>query len=33
MARSVIKKAKTVEDAIALALEEFNIDIENADAI
>ena len=31
MARSVIKKAKTVEDAIALALEEFNIDIENAD--
>jgi len=31
MARSTIKKAKTVEEAINLALEEFGIDIENAD--
>lgn len=29
MARSVIKKGKTVEEAIALALEELNLDIDN----
>lgn len=31
MARTTIKKAKTVEEAISLALEELEIDIENAD--
>lgn len=31
MARTTIKKAKTVEEAISLALEELGIDIENAD--
>ena len=31
MVRSIIKKGQTVEDAIALALEELDLDIDNAD--
>ena len=31
MARTTIKKAKTVEEAISLALEELEIDVESAD--
>ena len=31
MVRSIIEKGKTVEEAIALALEKLGLDIENAD--